>query len=154
MLGVITPAQTEMKQHIEDFRAGVTRVAGGKFQAVTLDAFAEAPAMDTDIADALRAFVDRGRLERAAQIPASDLEVEDDGDEVRARVKDYKVLLDFPGKRIVHDCDDWSKRLVARQFCKHVAKLFLTMDRERAVERLDRIRAARSEWRFDVPSEY
>jgi len=28
------------------------------------------------------------------------------------------------------------------------------MDRERAVERLDRIRAARSEWRFDVPSEY
>ena len=154
MLGAITPAQTEMKLHIEDFRAGVTQVAGGKFQALTLDAFAEAPAMDTDIADALRAFVDRGRLDRAAVIPASDLEVEDDGEEVRARVKDYKVVIDFPTKRILHDCDDWSKRLVARQFCKHVAKLFLTMDRERAVERLDRIRAARSEWRFDVPSEY
>ncbi len=153
MLGVITPAQAEMKRHIEDFREGVTRVAGGKFQALTLDSFAEAPAMDTDIADALRAFLDKGRLDRAALIADSDVELEDEGDEVRAKVKDYRVLIDLPGKRILHDCDDWSKRLESRQLCKHVAKVFLSMDREKALERLDRIRGQRSEWRFEVPPE-
>ena len=153
ILGVITPVQKEMRQHIQDFREGVTRVAGGKVRATTLDAFEEVPAMDTEVADALRAFMDKGRLERGARISAEDVEVSDEGDEVRARVGDYRVLIDFAAKTILHDCEDWSSRLVKREFCKHVAKVFLAMDRERAIERLGAIRSARSEWRFDVPPE-
>jgi len=155
MLGAITPPQSAMKGHIEDYRAGITRVAGGKFQAVTLDAFAEAPdtvpPLDTDIAEALRTFVDPARLERAARIPDSDVEISDEGSEVRARVREYKVVADFSKKTILHDCEDWSSRLVKREFCKHVAKVFLRMDRERAVERLDAIRGDRKQWRWETP---
>ena len=157
MLGAITPPQAEMKKQIEDFRAGITRVAGGKYQAVTLDAFGDAahvaPPADQEIADALRAFVDVGRLDRAARIPDSDVEIADEGDEIDARVKEYKVVVDFSKKTVLHDCEDWSSRLVKREFCKHVAKVFLRMERARALECLDRIRTDRSGWRFDVPSE-
>ncbi len=155
MLGAITPAQAAMKSHIEDFRAGITRVAGGKYRAATLDAFSEGapatPAMDTEVADALRAFLDAGRLDRAARIPDADVELTDEGEEVSARVKEYTVVVDMPGRTILHDCDDWSSRLVKREFCKHVAKAFLRMSPERALERLDRIRGERREWRFKVP---
>ncbi len=157
MLGAITPPQQEMMKHIEDFREGITRVAGGKYQAMTLDAFAgdtpAVPPMNTEIADSLRAFVDKGRLERAARIPDSDVEISDEGEEVRARVKDYKVIVDFARKTILHDCEDWSSRLVKREFCKHVGKVFLRMESGRAVERLDRIRGERKLWRFEVPSD-
>ncbi|TLZ64194.1 MAG: DUF72 domain-containing protein [Methanobacteriota archaeon] len=157
MLGAITPAQSEMKRHIEDFRAGITRVAGGKFRAVTLDSFADGaagvPPVDTEVSDALKAFADAGRLERAARIPNADVQLEDEKDEVRARVKDYQVVIDFTKKTILHDCDDWSSRLVARKFCKHVAKVFLQMNREAALDRLDVLRGQRKEWRFEVPSE-
>jgi len=107
----------------------------------------------TEIADSLRAFVDKGRLERAARIPDSDVEISDEGEEVRARVKDYKVIVDFARKTILHDCEDWSSRLVKREFCKHVGKVFLRMESGRAVERLDRIRGERKLWRFEVPSD-
>jgi len=157
MLGVIPPPQAEMKKHIEDFREGITRVAGGKYQAMTLDAFSEssspAPPMNARIADALRAFMDAGRLDRAARIPAADLEIADEGKQVEARVKDYKVLIDFDGKTILHDCEDWSSRLIKREFCKHVGRVFLGMAPQVATDRLDRIRADRKSWRFDVPSE-
>jgi len=157
MLGVITPPQAEMKKHIEDFREGITRVAGGKYQAMTLDAFSESgspvPPMNTQIADALRAFMDAGRLDRAARIPAADLEVSDEGKQVEARVKDYKVLIDFEAKTVLHDCEDWSARLIRRDFCKHVARVFLGMAPQVATDRLDRIRADRKAWRFDGPPE-
>jgi len=156
MLGKITPAQADMKEHIQDFREGITRVAGGKYQAVTLDAFGEEgasiPAMNSEISDALRAFMDAGRLDRAARIPAADLEISDESGEVRARVTDYKVIINFAGKTIVHDCDDWSSRLMKREFCKHVGRVFLGMTPAVAVDRLDRIRAERKAWKFDVPS--
>ena len=155
MLGAITPPQRAMKKHIEDFREGITRVAGGKYQAMTLDAFAgespPVPPMNTEIADALRAFVDAGRLDRAARIPDADVEIVDEGEVVQARVKDYKIVVDFAGKTILHDCEDWSSRLVKREFCKHVGKVFLRMDPGQAVERLDRIRGERKLWKFDVP---
>lgn len=153
MLGVATPAQKEMSEHIKDFREGVTRVAGAKVRATTLDAFEESPVMDTEVADALRAFVDKGRLDRGARISSDTVEISDEGNEVRARVGEYRVLIDFGAKTIVHDCEDWSSRLIKREFCKHVAKVFLSMDRDRAVECLGAIRGARSEWRFDVPTE-
>ena len=69
----------------------------------------------------------------------------------QARVKDYKIVVDFAGKTILHDCEDWSSRLVKREFCKHVGKVFLRMDPGQAVERLDRIRGERKLWKFDVP---
>ena len=157
MLGVITPAQAEMKKHIEDFRAGITRVAGGKLQAMTLDSFADAsaevPPLDAGVADALKVFVDSGRLDRAARIPSVEVQVEVDKDEVRAKVKEYTVVVDFAKKTILHDCEDWSSRLVSRKFCKHVAAVFLRMNHQGALEALDKIRGERREWRFDVPSE-
>ena len=124
-------------------------------RAVTLDSFADGaagvPPVDTEVSDALKAFADAGRLERAARIPNADVQLEDEKDEVRARVKDYQVVIDFTKKTILHDCEDWSSRLVKREFCKHVGKVFLRMDPGQAVERLDRIRGERKLWKFDVP---
>ena len=153
MLGVITPEQREMKRQIEDFREGVTRVAGAKVRATSLDTFAEEPVPSTDpqVAEALQRFMDRGRLDRAKRFPEGDIELEVDGDEVQARIKGYRVLIDFGAKRILHDCEDWSSRVARREFCKHVGKVFLAMKPSVALERLDTMRGERSAWRFDVP---
>ncbi|MEK6810473.1 MAG: hypothetical protein AABY19_02625, partial [Candidatus Thermoplasmatota archaeon] len=153
MLGVITPEQREMKRQIEDFREGVTRVAGAKVRATSLDTFAEQPVPlpDPQVAEALQRFMDRGRLDRAKRFPDGDIELEVDGEEVRARIKGYRVLIDFGAKRILHDCEDWSSRVARREFCKHVGKVFLAMKPSVALERLDTMRGERSAWRFDVP---
>src|SRR3990170_3765110 len=73
MLGAITSTQRDMKSHIEDFREGITRVAGGKVRTTTLDSFGEAPASaaDPEVSEALQTFLDRGRLDRAKRTPDS-----------------------------------------------------------------------------------
>jgi len=44
---------------------------------------------------------------------------------------------------MLHDCADWSRVLSNKRLCKHVAKLLLTIDREKASETLRRIDAER-----------
>src|SRR3990172_1609321 len=138
---------------MEDFRGGWPGGGGAQARATSLDTFAEEPVPSTDpqVAEALQRFMDRGRLDSAKRFLDGDIELEVDRDEVRARIKGYRVLIDFRAKRILHDCEDWSSRVARREFCKHVGKVFLAMKPGVALERLDTMRGERSAWRFDVP---
>ena len=155
MLGAITSTQRDMKSHIEDFREGITRVAGGKVRTTTLDSFGEATASaaDPEVSEALQTFLDRGRLDRAKRIPDSDLELQVERDEIRGQIKGYRIMIDFGARQILHDCEDWSSQATRRKFCKHLAKIFLAMTPADSLEKLDQIRVDRSSWRFDVPSD-
>ncbi|MBE0519667.1 hypothetical protein IBX35_01310 [Candidatus Bathyarchaeota archaeon] len=53
-----------------------------------------------------------------------------------------------PMLEILHDCADWSRVLLNKRLCKHVAKLLLTVDREKASEMLRRIDAEKGMWQF------
>jgi len=110
-------------------------------------------AKDASVDAALGRLMDPNRLDRAKRIDSKDVEVTRDGDLILARIKEYRVELDPATKTILHDCEDWSSRLIKREFCKHVGRVFLGMAPQVATDRLDRIRADRKSWRFDVPSE-
>jgi hypothetical protein len=61
---------------------------------------------------------------------------------------EYHIVIDFEARTILHDCADWSKALPTKRFCKHIGKLFLSMDREKATEMLKRIYAQKEKWQF------
>jgi len=52
-----------------------------------------------------------------------------------------------PMLEILHDCADWSRVLPNKGLCKHVAKILLMIDREKASEIL-RIDAEKGMWQF------
>jgi hypothetical protein len=53
-----------------------------------------------------------------------------------------------PMSEILYDCADWSKVLPNKGLCKHVAKLLLMIDREKASGMLRRIDAEKGMWQF------
>jgi len=53
-----------------------------------------------------------------------------------------------PKSETLHDCADWSRVLPNKGLCKHVAKLLLTIDREKALKILRRIDAEKGMWQF------
>jgi hypothetical protein len=48
----------------------------------------------------------------------------------------------------LHDCADWGKILATKKLCKHIAKLLLSMNRERATEILGGLYREEEKWQF------
>ncbi len=149
MLGVDDSDKARALGRIENFRKRSTAEAV-KVRATTLEDFGADPHAEAHFHELLVAFVDGSRLERAKAIEPEDVEVTRDGDVLLARVKDYRIELDRGARRLAHDCDDWEKAAPRWEFCKHVAKFFLTLPREEAILDLEAIRAEREAWSFDV----
>ena len=53
-------------------------------------------------------------------------------EQLRSRVRDYIVNIDFKRKAIAHDCADWRRRKTAKRLCKHVGKVLLAISEEKA----------------------
>ena len=151
MLGVEDEAKARALGRIENFRKR-TSAEAVKMRRTTLEDFGADPHAEAHFQELLATFVDPGRLERAKAIDPADVEITRDGATVLARVKDYRVELDRTARRLAHDCEDWEKTGPARDFCKHVAKFFLSLPREEAVLDLEAIRADREGWTFEVLS--
>ncbi len=99
--------------------------------------------------DLLLLFLDKKRLERGREIPDSQVKILEASDSlIKARVKNYTIIIDFKNKTILHDCADWEKRCTSMQFCKHMAKLFLTIPGKLARETLAKIAGELDEWEF------
>ena len=47
--------------------------------------------------------------------------------------REYRLVIDEAAKVIQHDCPDWLRKRKLRRFCKHVAKVFLLLEKEEAV---------------------
>ncbi len=151
MLGVEDEAKARALGRIENFRKR-TAAEAVRVRATTLEDFGADAQADAHFSALLNSFVDPNRLERAKAIEPQDVDITRDGGAVFARVKDYRIELDRTEKRIAHDCEDWEKAAERKDFCKHVAKFFLSLPREEAVLDLEAIRADREAWTFEVLS--
>jgi len=151
MLGVGDQEKARALQRIEAYRKVATR-EDVRLRALTLEDFSPDVPKDAEIDALLATFLDPNRLDRAKRIGFRDVEVQRDGATVLARVKDYKVAFDPVARTIEHDCEDWSTVARRKDFCKHLARFFLSLPRDEAKRHLEAIRAARDAWTFAVPT--
>jgi len=68
---------------------------------------------------------------------------------VKAEVKDYYIEVDFDGKVLRHNCDDWRKGMGSKRMCKHVDRLFLSLPPGQSRKILERIWEERDDWSFE-----
>jgi uncharacterized protein YecE (DUF72 family) len=142
MLGHQTPQQALAKDKIDNYFKSL-----GKTREFKLEAFAEPRTMSFE--ELLRYFVAAGRLERAQSIEDSELSIVEQTDErVEATVREYHIVIDLENKTIYHDCADWGKILSTKKLCKHIGKLLLSMDREKALSTLRQIYTEKDTWQF------
>jgi uncharacterized protein YecE (DUF72 family) len=142
MLGLIQPKQVEAKKRIENY---FKKLSGQTHS--TLENFLAPKTMDFE--SLIRYFVPTERLERAEQIKDDELLINNQTEKrVEATIRDYHILIEPGSKVILHDCADWAKISATKKLCKHVAKLFLSMNRESATAVLRKLYAAEDEWQF------
>jgi uncharacterized protein YecE (DUF72 family) len=142
MLGVLTGEQTEAKNRVKDYLRNAEALKESK-----MEAFVEPSELDFE--SLLRAFLDADRLKRAKDIKDDELKIEKETDErTEATIREYHIVIDFKAMTILHDCADWSKMLPSKRFCKHIGKLLLSIDKERATSMLRRIYSQKERWQF------
>jgi hypothetical protein len=142
MLGVLTPEQAEAKSKVENYFE-TSKV----FKESRLEAFIEPAKLDFD--SLLHAFLDMGRLKRAKEMKDSELTIVKETDQrIEAEMREYHIVINAEARTILHDCADWSKALPTKRFCKHIGKLLLSMDREKATKMLTKIYLERERWQF------
>lgn len=142
MLGLMSREQAEVKNKVEGYFKTTAFTKPAK-----LEAFVEPS--DLNFESLLRAFIDSERLKRASRIEDAELNMETETDErVEASIREYHIVIDFKYKTIFHDCADWNKMLPNKRFCKHMGKLVLSMERERATAFLRALYSQRESWQF------
>jgi len=105
---------------------------------------------EKDVERLVSAFLEGGRLERARELVGKVVMEEAGEGIVKARVKEYTVVINISDRRIKHDCDDWVKRVGQKQFCKHVAALFLALNQNESVRILTLICKNLNNWTFEA----
>ena len=142
MLGALTPKQTEAKATAERYLEIPTKI-----KTPTLEAFAEPKKMTLE--NLLNAFIDKPRLKRAQRIDDKELTIQEETDnQIRALIRDYHIVVDVGNRVLQHDCADWSRVLLNKRFCKHIGKLLLSLDKQRATNILKQIYADKEKWEF------
>jgi uncharacterized protein YecE (DUF72 family) len=142
MLGVQTTEQAEAKSHVENYFKRSAEV-----KETTLEAFVKPEEMGFE--SLLCAFIDDRRLRRAQRIKDNELElVKETENRIEALIRDYHIVIDLETNTILHDCADWSRVLLTKKLCKHIGKLLLSIDREKATELLRRLYTRKKTWQF------
>lgn len=142
MLGVLTTEQTRAKNHVENYlkRSARTKVS-------TLEAFVELKEKNFEIL--LNYFIDARRLTRARHIKDSELKIVKETDtRIEAIIRDYHIIIDLEHETILHDCADWNRVLSTKKLCKHIGKLLLSIEEEKAKQILEKIYNEKEKWQF------
>jgi len=93
--------------------------------------------------------MDAERLKRAQRIKDDELTLQQEtNSRIRAIIRDYHIVIDLENRAVLHDCADWSKALPSKRFCKHLGKLMLSLDREKASNILKQIYTNKEAWEF------
>jgi uncharacterized protein YecE (DUF72 family) len=142
MAGALEPKQIEIKNRIESYRKAAAQTTYS-----TLEAFAAPKNMNCD--SLMNYFVPTERLKRAKQTPDSDLTITKQVSErFEARLREYHIVIDTREKIILHDCADWERVSSTKKLCKHIAKLLLSIDRDKASEILRDLYQHEEAWQF------
>jgi uncharacterized protein YecE (DUF72 family) len=142
MIGNINAKQVEVKNRVEKYlRSSV------ELKSSTLESFVEP--RDRSFESLMHYFVPAERLQRAEQIEDSELTIrEQNAGRVDAVIRGYHIVIDAEVATISHDCADWGRVLATKKLCKHIAKLLLLMNREKATEMLRKMYTQQDKWRF------
>ncbi|MBO3799362.1 MAG: DUF72 domain-containing protein [Candidatus Brockarchaeota archaeon] len=105
---------------------------------------------EKDVEKLVSAFLEGGRLERARELVGKVIIEKAGGETVEAKVKEYVVIISIPDRRLTHDCEDWVKRIGQKQFCKHVAALFLALNPKESLRILTLICRNLDDWVFEA----
>ena len=142
MLGVLTPEQKEAKANVENYFKTTAKTTETKLETFV-------PPTEMKFETLLHYFMDPERIKRAQQIKDDEVTIQQETpNEIRAMVKEYHVIIDMQNRVIMHDCADWSKVLPSKKLCKHLGKLLLTLDKEKATMLLRQIYANKESWNF------
>jgi uncharacterized protein YecE (DUF72 family)/chaperonin cofactor prefoldin len=142
MLGALTSKQTEAKRHVENhFRRSAESTES------TLETFVQPTG--TDLERLLHYFIDVQRLKRAEEIKDNELTITAQTDNrVQGTIREYHIIIDIETRTIEHDCADWERVSPNKKLCKHVGKLLLSIDKERAEEILKELYEHLEAWQF------
>ena len=100
----------------------------------------------------LRLFLGAPRLQRAREIDDSLVSIsQESSDTIERQVKDYSVRIGLANHTILYDCQDWRNNVASKNMCKHLGKLLLTLDEEKATEILKQILRDIGKWSFIAP---
>ena len=142
MLGALTPKQAEAKTTVENYLKIPTKI-----KRPTLEAFLEPKEMTFD--NLLSTFLDKPRLKRAQRIKDKELTIQEETlNQIKALIRDYHIVIDLGNRVVLHDCADWSRVLPSKRFCKHIGKLLLSLDKEKASKILKQIYTNKEKWEF------
>ncbi len=141
MLDVLTPEQADAKTVVEKY------LARAKMKRLTLEEFIKPK--EISLEDLLDAFIDKPRLKRAQRIKENELTIQElTNNQVKALIRDYHIVIDLENRKILHDCADWNRVLTNKRFCKHIGRLLLSLDKEKASEILKQIHTKKEVWEF------
>jgi len=145
MLGIVTPHGSAALQ-----RLTLSRIPKkAPFEVKGLEAWT-GPIGAKGVEAFLLKFTNSELLETAQSIPDSDFSLrEDNKQRLAAYVEDTTVEIDFQERRIIHYCPIWSRSVSEKRFCKHVAKVFLTIRPERSRNILSLIHSNVDSWKFE-----
>jgi hypothetical protein len=142
MMGSLEPRQVDAKAKIESYRKNSVQQTFS-----TLESFA--PPKDMSFRSLIEYFVPAERLKRAEQIQDDELQVVKETDaQIEATVREYHITINTEDKTITHDCADWARVSSTKKLCKHVAKLFLSVDNQRATKILRNLYDSEEPWQF------
>jgi uncharacterized protein YecE (DUF72 family) len=148
MLEIITKEQKTVKDKVGAFLEAKMKAPPPK-PSMELTAFMPEKIASMKLDDLLKVFMDDSRIKRAREIKDSEVSIEQASEDVvKAKVREYHVSIDVPQRLILHDCADWSRSAPAKQLCKHVGKVMLSLPDDISVSILKKIGADRENWEF------
>lgn len=146
MLSELKPRQAEARTNIENYFETLDRV-----EKPSLETFIEPKKHKNEtIKSLLKGLIDKQRLRRAQQIKDQELTIQEVTDkQVKAIVRNYHIIIDLENQLIMHDCSDWDRVSPDKQFCKHMGKLFLSLEKEKTSAILKQILTEKESWEFN-----
>jgi uncharacterized protein YecE (DUF72 family) len=148
MLEIITKEQRTVKDKVGAFLEAKMKAPPPK-PSMELTAFMPEKIAGMKLDDLLKVFMDDSRIKRAREIKDSEVSIEQASEDiVKAKVREYRVAIDVSQRLILHDCADWSRCAPARQLCKHVGKVMMSLSDDISVSILKKIGADREKWEF------
>jgi len=151
MIGELTEEKRDAKESVEEYfrEAEVAAVKKMKERGLTLAAYIPEEIEQMSFEKLLSTFMDKGRIKRAKGISDREVRIEEVSDDlVKASIRNYHFSLDTKKRVMLHDCADWSRRAPAKQFCKHVGKVMMSISKEKAVGIMKQIAREREKWEF------
>lgn len=151
MMGGLSEEQKEAKENVEKYFKEAKPAAAEKMKqrGTTLAAYMPEEIKKMNFEELLGMFTDGGRIKRAKGINNKEVTIEEISEgSVKATIRNYRFVVDTQNRVMLHDCADWSRCAPAKQFCKHVGKVMMTIPKEKATKIMRQIAMEREKWEF------